>query len=514
MTMFILITLLAYAVAEPPVGDGYASRRSGHDHHGFENQRSLSQEYGAPALGARSSYASNEARSFSYDQSRSAPSQEYGPPEFRSISQNYGLPNSRKALSQDYKSPNNVRSSFTQEYRSSNARTGLSQEYGTPNTRTGLSQQYGAPNARSGISQEYGLPNARSNLNQEYGQPNSRSLSQQYGPPNQRNAGADYGRSQDYSISTARLSQDYGVPQLRGGSNIPSDSYGQPLLRSSQTLADYSTPSEEYGAPSQRNLDQAPSQKYGQPNFRNSQSYSPSQSQSLSRFNKGSASTRSFQSSFGSRSPSQTYGTPRSSYSVSSARNIDSYSPASKSISATYLPSPKGVSQSYGAPDGRSLFTEYDAPDARGFHTNAYASSFESARSAPSTKHGAPSVRDAMPSEQYGVPEQYDALSSQGYSYARNALDELLNQEPANYDFGYKVSDYSSGSDFGHTESRQENKAEGSYFVVLPDGTKQVVEYEADERGFKPRISVESAESRLGYDDNAADIARAADGPY
>lgn len=47
-------------------------------------------------------------------------------------------------------------------------------------------------------------------------------------------------------------------------------------------------------------------------------------------------------------------------------------------------------------------------------------------------------------------------------------------QEPANYDFGYKVSDYISGSDFGHTESRQDNRAEGSYFVVLPDGTKQV----------------------------------------
>lgn len=47
-------------------------------------------------------------------------------------------------------------------------------------------------------------------------------------------------------------------------------------------------------------------------------------------------------------------------------------------------------------------------------------------------------------------------------------------QEPANYDFAYKVNDYMSGSDFGHQESRQDNRAEGSYFVVLPDGTKQV----------------------------------------
>lgn len=50
----------------------------------------------------------------------------------------------------------------------------------------------------------------------------------------------------------------------------------------------------------------------------------------------------------------------------------------------------------------------------------------------------------------------------------------LFEQEPANYDFAYKVNDYMSGSDFGHQESRQDNRAEGTYFVVLPDGTKQV----------------------------------------
>lgn len=44
----------------------------------------------------------------------------------------------------------------------------------------------------------------------------------------------------------------------------------------------------------------------------------------------------------------------------------------------------------------------------------------------------------------------------------------------------------------------------------------QVVEYEADERGFKPRISVEPVDdgSGGGYDDNAQDLARGAGGPY
>ncbi|CAG4955234.1 unnamed protein product [Parnassius apollo] len=63
------------------------------------------------------------------------------------------------------------------------------------------------------------------------------------------------------------------------------------------------------------------------------------------------------------------------------------------------------------------------------------------------------------------------------------------NGEPANYEFYYKVSDYESGSNFGHAEKRQDDKPEGTYFVVLPDGTKQVVEYEAGEDGCKPRMS-------------------------
>ncbi|RVE40973.1 hypothetical protein evm_014376 [Chilo suppressalis] len=174
------------------------------------------------------------------------------------------------------------------------------------------------------------------------------------------------------------------------------------------------------------------------------------------------------------------------------------------------------LSDSYTAPESRSLSQEYGAPASRSnLKTGAFAASFGSARSSPSSTYGAPSAR--MPSEQYGVPEQYNALSSQGYDYARNSLDELLNQEPANYDFSYKVNDYQTGSDFGHSETRQDNRAEGSYFVVLPDGTKQVVEYEADERGFKPRISVEPADASAragGYDDNAADLSRAAGGPY
>ncbi|XP_075987762.1 uncharacterized protein LOC142984208 [Anticarsia gemmatalis] len=98
-------------------------------------------------------------------------------------------------------------------------------------------------------------------------------------------------------------------------------------------------------------------------------------------------------------------------------------------------------------------------------------------------------------------PAGYDANAS---SFARNALEEI-NAEPANYNFGYMVNDYQEGTDFGHHEERQEERAQGEYHVVLPDGRKQTVSYEADERGFKPQISYEDTEdlARSGYDSNA-----------
>ena len=67
----------------------------------------------------------------------------------------------------------------------------------------------------------------------------------------------------------------------------------------------------------------------------------------------------------------------------------------------------------------------------------------------------------------------------------------LVFQEPANYEFSYEVNDPDSGNDFGHEESRQDEEARGTYYVVLPDGRRQIVEYEADEEGYKPMIRYE-----------------------
>nr|FAA00648.1 TPA: putative cuticle protein [Bombyx mori] len=447
--------------------DSYSLSRSSHhdhDHGDDEFQRSLSQEYGVPQAG-----------SF-----RNTPSTEYGPPSAKS-SLNY-LPSSGR----------------------------VSQEYGLPSRS--LSQEYGAPKSRSNLklSQDYGLPNARANSkpSQVYGAPNARgSPSLEYGPP-QDFSGANV---DSYAVEHAPSSQ-YGTPEVR----TPSENYGVPQRNHdhrSQKQARNQALSRKYGVPSGRSNDV--SQSYGAPK-------------------------NSFKSFAARNSPSQSYGAPKSGQfdAPSTSYGVPSASQGFKSLSSTYgTPSQRGLSETYGTPSARGLSQEYGAPTDSELKTKAIASTYASGRTSPSHAYGVPSARDSMPSDQYGIPEQYSALNDQSYEYARAALEELNQvtaipymdldtilypgivqssffQEPANYDFAYKVNDYVSGSDFGHAESRQENRAEGTYFVVLPDGTKQVVEYEADERGFKPRISVEPVETDLGYDDNASDLTKSENGPY
>jgi hypothetical protein len=53
------------------------------------------------------------------------------------------------------------------------------------------------------------------------------------------------------------------------------------------------------------------------------------------------------------------------------------------------------------------------------------------------------------------------------------------------------------GNDYAHKESRLGNQIQGVYSVLLPDGRKQIVHYEANEDGFKPRISYEEVASVL-----------------
>ncbi|CAG4960686.1 unnamed protein product [Parnassius apollo] len=152
-----------------------------------------------------------------------------------------------------------------------------------------------------------------------------------------------------------------------------------------------------------------------------------------------------------------------------------------------------GLSQEYGTPNLRSgiesgsklseeyapsfhLSQKYDPLSSLGQIFSAVNSKTGTSQRSSSREYSAPSSRTAIPSPQYGASRNLDEYSDQSYeSYARNYL-ELLNQEPANYEFSYKVSDYESGSDFGHAENRQDDKGDTlSYFLLEPNSYVEII---------------------------------------
>lgn len=130
---------------------------------------------------------------------------------------------------------------------------------------------------------------------------------------------------------------------------------------------------------------------------------------------------------------------------------------------------------------------------------------------APSSAYGAPGVTSAIftsPQTSYGAPSQHGHAGGgdAGYSYGGGHQEE--NYGPAKYEFQYDVQDYHTGQDFGHMESRDGDKTVGRYYVLLPDGRKQIVQYEADEHGYRPVVSYEDTGAGQsgfggGYDSNA-----------
>lgn len=143
--------------------------------------------------------------------------------------------------------------------------------------------------------------------------------------------------------------------------------------------------------------------------------------------------------------------------------------------------SPSAPSQQYGAP-------AFDAPSAPG---NSYQAP-QPTYSAPQATYSAPQQptysAPQQPQTSYGPPSSGYA-DTQGYTnggYENSG-------EPAKYSFQYDVNDIASGNDFGHMESRDGDKTVGRYYVLLPDGRKQIVTYEADKNGYRPTITYEEA---------------------
>ncbi|XP_071528362.1 cuticle protein-like [Panulirus ornatus] len=62
---------------------------------------------------------------------------------------------------------------------------------------------------------------------------------------------------------------------------------------------------------------------------------------------------------------------------------------------------------------------------------------------------------------------------------------------PPKYTYNYGVADDYSGANFGHSESRDGYKTEGSYTVDLPDGRKQTVTYVDNGDGLEAVVTYE-----------------------
>lgn len=123
--------------------------------------------------------------------------------------------------------------------------------------------------------------------------------------------------------------------------------------------------------------------------------------------------------------------------------------------------------------------------------------------SSPS-RHESPSSSFGTPSSSYGTPTFSYGGSTSLYSgqqesvYSTGGYDEDDQSEPANYEFSYSVYDPPSGNDFGHHETRHGDATWGSYMVLLPDGRRQIVEYQADQYGYRPVIRYEDAQDGYG----------------
>ncbi|GLG96038.1 Uncharacterized protein GBIM_02871 [Gryllus bimaculatus] len=266
------------------------------------------------------------------------------------------------------------------------------------------------------------------------------------------------------ALAEPPVNRGYLPPQARF--SAPSQQYGPPA----SGPARISAPSSQYGAPASGFARiSAPSSQYGAPARNSAPS---SQNGAPARIS----------------APSQQYGAPAR----SSAPSTQYGAPAR--IAAPAPARFSAPSEQYGAPARFSApSSQFGAPAAARFSSGP---SRNNGFGAPSTQYGAPAAERfsaPAPAPVYGAP---NAASSYSAAAAR-APSRLSNgpaPEPANYEFQYAVEDYESGANFGHQEDRQDESAQGEYRVVLPDGRTQIVEYQADEEGYKPQIRYEEAD--------------------
>ncbi|CRK89394.1 CLUMA_CG003146, isoform C [Clunio marinus] len=236
-------------------------------------------------------------------------------------------------------------------------------------------------------------------------------------------------------------------------------------------------------------------------------SYLPPQARSFSSPSSQYGAPSQGRSSFGGQSqPRTNYGAPqrqqqpRSQYGAPSQQPSSNYGAPAQQISSSYGAPAQQPSSNYGAPaqQPNSNYgppsTSYGVPAAQDFN-NFDSQRANSYQQAPSNSYGVPS-QDSFSGSSYTNGGNNGYPSSGGYSNGGY-------QEPAKSEFQYDVQDQQADLEFGHKEQRDGSVATGKYYVLLPDGRKQVVNYIADENGYRPTITYEDTGRGNGYNNNA-----------
>ncbi|KAK6631978.1 hypothetical protein RUM44_007008 [Polyplax serrata] len=338
--------------------------------------------------------------------------------------------------------------------------------YLPPGARGSLSRQYGPPQGngfgdasndfRTAISPSY-LPPPANNVNGEHIRDGGVSNDQRWS--NTYNAPVDESNSGDFGDGGVTIDSASNVEDVQ---RRPASTYGVPngfdrsVQESGFQQPSFATPSGTHGVP------------------RNNAFYTPSGRSPNRMSNSFGAALRSPQSGFGSSAMmtgrvSATYGAP--------ARS--SFGPNAQGHRA---------SSSYSAPSSQSSNRYTSA-----IPSNSFGKPFNSAAdnnfAAPLSTYGSPS------NEQNSYSGQYSNEFSENQ---RKPSTEDPLAEPAKYEYNYEVqASEEHGTEFGHKENRENELARGVYHVLLPDGRMQIVEYEADERGYRPQIRYEET----GYPD-------------
>lgn len=104
------------------------------------------------------------------------------------------------------------------------------------------------------------------------------------------------------------------------------------------------------------------------------------------------------------------------------------------------------------------------------------------------TQHSAYVTRLGVPADlEQLVRFSYHHILLSSYHISKHNIRSQLEQ---GYAFGYRVRDYNTGTDFGHTQKRMtDGTTMGEYKILMPDGRMQNVKYKADDNGYHADVS-------------------------